>query len=299
LLWKISGNQLQKPSYLFGTFHMEGGSQVLDSIDGFENAFNSVKQYACETLTNYLTNNYNQSNKSNILERFKPWPSDSTYDNLLTRKDKQMLDSVIVKYNLSNFWKLNFRPVIVFSRIQFSVDEENRNKDSLRFKKLDQSKIIDLFLEQKAKQCGLELVGLDTFERSMILNDSISTFLTKTNYKQEVKILTNYISTHIKQDSVNQIYKSKVLNLYLKQDIDALILATKTNSSYFLGDHSEYINHSQNIMINKRNNEWMQKILYIITETPTFIAVGTAHLIGENGLIKQLRKKGYIVEPVN
>jgi len=29
------------------------------------------------------------------------------------------------------------------------------------------------------------------------------------------------------------------------------------------------------------------------------IVAGTAHLAGENGLIKQLLKMGYIVEPVN
>ena len=29
------------------------------------------------------------------------------------------------------------------------------------------------------------------------------------------------------------------------------------------------------------------------------IVVGTGHLTGENGLIRQLRKNGYTVEPVN
>ena len=299
LLWKISGNQLQKPSYLFGTIHMEGGITVLDSIEGFESAFNSVKQYACETLTgfNVLNKNINQSSKSSIAEKFKPWPSDSTYDNLLTLKEKLMLDSVIVKYDLSNFWKLNYRPFFLYNIIQVRVDIENMNKEFLTIKKSNQPKIIDQFLEQKAKQRGIELVGLETIERSRILNDSANTFLPKMNYKQEVKTLTNYISNHVRQDSLAKISKSNVLNLYLKQDIDAAIATTRTDLNFV--DYSDFIHQYQSILINKRNNEWMQKIPTLITESPAFIAVGTGHLAGDNGLIKQLLKMGYKVEPVN
>lgn len=297
LLWKISGNHLQNPSYLFGTLHMEGGIRVLDSIEGFESAFNSVKQYACETLTYFQANNYNQPNKSISNEKFKPWPSDSTYDNLLTRKEKRMLDSVIVKYNLSNYWKLNFRPIALLCCIQFSVADENRKKDTLIVTTSDETKIIDLFLEVKARKRALKLVSLETFERNRILNDSLNTFYPQTNYKQEVKILTNYILTHGMQDSVTRISKSNVLNLYLKQDMDASIAATRINLN--LDDYSEFIHQYQSIIVDKRNNEWMQKIPTLISDTPAFISVGTAHLAGENGLIKQLLKMGYIVEPVN
>lgn len=297
LLWKISGNHLQKPSYLFGTLHMEGSIPVLDSIQCFENAFNSVRQYACETLTGSYVINNNPSSKTSIAEKFKAWPSDSTYDNLLTRKEKQMLDSVIVKYDLSNFWKLNYRPFFLYNIIRVRVDLENINKDSLTFKKSGQTKIIDLFLEHKAKEQSLKLVSLETFERNRILNDSLNTFYQQTNYKQEIKNLTNYISNHVRQDSVSRISKSNLLNLYLKQDIDASIAASKINSD--IDDYSEFIHQYQSIIIDKRNNEWMQKIPTLISESPAFIAVGLNHLAGENGLIKQLLKMGYIVEPVN
>lgn len=299
LLWKISGNHLQKPSYLFGTIHIEGGTRVLDSIKGFENAFNSVKQYACETLTgfNIVNKNSNPSSKTSVADKFKPWPSDSTYENLLTQKEKQMLDSVVVKYKLSYYWKLNFRPFFLLSCIQFSVADENRKKETLTVNTSDETKIIDLFLEHKAKERALKLVGLETFERSGILNDSVNAFLPQMNYKQEVKTLTKYISNHVKEDSVAKIFKSNVLNLYLKQDIDAAIAATRINLNF--DDYSEFIHQYQNIIIEKRNNEWMQKIPALISDSPAFIAVGTGHLTGETGLIKQLRKKGYTVEPVN
>jgi uncharacterized protein YbaP (TraB family) len=47
-----------------------------------------------------------------------------------------------------------------------------------------------------------------------------------------------------------------------------------------------------------RNLKWAKKIPIILQESPSFIAVGTAHLIGDSGLIHQLRELGYKVEPV-
>ena len=35
----------------------------------------------------------------------------------------------------------------------------------------------------------------------------------------------------------------------------------------------------------------------LILENCVFIAIGAAHLPGENGVIELLRKKGYLVEP--
>lgn len=52
------------------------------------------------------------------------------------------------------------------------------------------------------------------------------------------------------------------------------------------------------LMLTKRNNNWIENIPAIITQNKTLFAVGAAHLIGEVGLIKQLRNKGYTVTPV-
>ena len=43
LLWKISGNKLEQPSYLFGTHHLVQLS-YLENIDGVEEAFMATEQ---------------------------------------------------------------------------------------------------------------------------------------------------------------------------------------------------------------------------------------------------------------
>ena len=47
-----------------------------------------------------------------------------------------------------------------------------------------------------------------------------------------------------------------------------------------------------------RNRDWMKHIPTYIKNKSTFIAVGAAHLPGEEGLIQLLRDAGYTVEPM-
>lgn len=50
-------------------------------------------------------------------------------------------------------------------------------------------------------------------------------------------------------------------------------------------------------LIVKRNNAWMAKIEQLAeTEEVEFILVGTGHLVGEDGLLSQLARKGYTIE---
>ena len=51
-------------------------------------------------------------------------------------------------------------------------------------------------------------------------------------------------------------------------------------------------------LVSDRNRDWMKHILTYIKNKSTFIAVGAAHLPGEEGLIQLLRDAGYTVEPM-
>ncbi|EEI91270.1 GumN protein [Sphingobacterium spiritivorum ATCC 33300] len=47
-----------------------------------------------------------------------------------------------------------------------------------------------------------------------------------------------------------------------------------------------------------RNRLWADRMPALMNETPTFFAIGSAHLSGEEGVINLLRQKGYTVTPV-
>ena len=51
-------------------------------------------------------------------------------------------------------------------------------------------------------------------------------------------------------------------------------------------------------LIFKRNADWLKELPAIMSETPSFIAVGALHLPGEKGVLEGLRKAGYKITPV-
>ena len=53
-----------------------------------------------------------------------------------------------------------------------------------------------------------------------------------------------------------------------------------------------------NILVDKRNNNWIEDIEALIEKDRTFIAVGMGHLGGENGILNQLKEKGYSLKQI-
>jgi uncharacterized protein YbaP (TraB family) len=52
-------------------------------------------------------------------------------------------------------------------------------------------------------------------------------------------------------------------------------------------------------LLTERNERWVKAIQELLSKQSTFFAVGAMHLVGENGLIAQLKAAGYTVEPIN
>ena len=55
---------------------------------------------------------------------------------------------------------------------------------------------------------------------------------------------------------------------------------------------------SRKCLLEVRNENWMVKMPDMMKDKSTFFAVGAAHLLGEQGMINLLRKKGYVVKPI-
>ena len=87
-LWKISGNGLAHPAYLFGTYH--GSPHILyryvDSIPEFRQALDACSQYVGEVA---------YSNDSTSLFSNAKLPADTTYHDLLNEEDYQFVDSTL------------------------------------------------------------------------------------------------------------------------------------------------------------------------------------------------------------
>jgi uncharacterized protein len=114
----------------------------------------------------------------------------------------------------------------------------------------------------------------ETFDESMKLLDSIPFELQYSIGPDNYKIDREYF---------------KLLDLYQKQNMRRLDSLTFYGRSF---------NKLTDIMLTNRNIKWVPKLEKSIGNESTFIAVGCAHLIGENGLINLLVKSGYTMRPI-
>lgn len=310
LLWKITGNNIQSASYLFGTFHGQGGMSILDSIQSFDSIFTSTDQFICEIDLRQTIKLLLEKKDSKSNSYLKPWPiEDSTYVNLLTDKQKNILDSAInANESLGIIREWNCRPVQAVSFLKYLYQKNDKNN---KFHSKDNSVndstgaiILDSYLQQQARKYNMKIEELDSMEEYQKVNNSINSHLPTMSYKSEVEFMIYYIQDYQKIDSLRKEYMNKLLTLYLQQDIALFEPQQKEVNRHnnmivsFLGNDN-FIEVQKKMLFDERNNLWMKKIPNLINDNSSFIAVGAGHLGGERGLITQLRRLDYSVVPMD
>lgn len=87
------------------------------------------------------------------------------------------------------------------------------------------------------------------------------------------------------QDMIKDVYE-----YYKKEDVGGL---NKMMEAFNTTNPDAY-----HYLLTVRNNLWVDRLREIMQKEATFIAVGSAHLSGDTGMIKLLQAKGYTVTPV-
>ena len=94
----------------------------------------------------------------------------------------------------------------------------------------------------------------------------------------------------------------KMLEEFSKEETDKLVAKYKEENINFLydimTDEKIITEETKKAILDNRNQNWVKTIPELIKNESTFIAVGSAHLAGDLGLINLLRKAGYTVKPV-
>jgi len=286
--------------------------QILDSIKGFETIFHSTEQFVCESdLSNEDWLSALKGDSSKSVSLLKPWPDkDSTYENLLTNVEKNLLDSIIRSlYPKSNYRKTNLRPKVLHEVLKYTFNETNLPIPDIKTteKNGKLNYILDYYLFKKAKDSGMNVVTLDSRKRIKELSDSVLRMIPPISFKTEIDLLMSYVRNHTKIDSLKSEAYNKVLSVYLHQNLDSIqiMFGINTYETNLPGNAVNeptgtvsYLRAHQIITYDERNKYWMKSIPDLIEKKSCFIAVGAGHLVGETGLINQLRKLGFTVEPV-
>ncbi len=269
LLWKISGNGLTQPSYIFGTHHLYPLS-FLDSIPGVKQAFASCEQMAGELLLHDMAALTMEMQKAGMI------PKDTTYQMLLSADDCRLVDEQLTAFfgtGLQTFGM--FKP----SMISLTYTAVFYQKT---FPQTNHAEAMDLWFQNQASARKIPVIGLETVQ------DQIDAIFDVVSLKRQasdlVCMLKNTESMYADAHKLNRLYRSADL-----AGMSGMLRAA--GPCPWSAEQETAIN-------NARNERWLKKLPAIMADKSCFVAVGCMHLAGEAGLLAGLEQAGYTVEAV-
>lgn len=266
LLWKISGNGLQKSSYIFGTHYLIPMA-YLDSVQNLYKAFNNCNTVVCELVANNIDANA-QLSKTAFIQGNK------TLKDFIPEKKYIQVDSVLkseLKIGLKELSKM--QPDLVLKMYEIEL-----------FKKIigiyDDAQT-DAYFQLVANEKGMKVIGLETIEQQ--ITPSSDNQMLQKQCDQLTKTLLNKDSLSRELLKISMLYKKgKIEDFALLSGMDGVSDSAPTTVS----------------TIETQNGVWVEKLSVLMKEKPCFIAVGVGHLGGDGGLIEGLRRKRYRVKAV-
>ncbi len=259
LLWKVSGKDITKPSYLFGTIHMLPQDKYFFT-EKMEEALKNSEVLALEADIDIPLAEQMKMATQMMMPDGKKWSDYMTAEEYATLKSA-FVDSLGIKDKKVDKYA-NIRPIYISGLILTEL--------------LGKVKMYEQELTEMAKKEKKEIVGLETIQEQMEIVSSIPVEDQMDDLKASTaSMLRDY---------------NEMLEAYVTQNLTEL---EKVSTD------SEGFDKMEAKLLTERNDRWVKAIQEVLAKQSTFFAVGAMHLVGENGLIEQLKAAGYTVEAVN
>jgi uncharacterized protein YbaP (TraB family) len=266
LLWKISGNGLEKPSYLFGTIHLLCADDAVLS-ENMKKAIAGADEVYFEVDMDNLLDMFGAFTKMKMkgdtsLHDLLEEAEYSRVKNYFEEKGSQIPFSMLEK----------FKPILAASMLQ---------SGSLP---CDNTAVMEQVIMQQAKENDKKIKGLETMAFQAGILDSIP-------YKVQAKQLLEYVDAAGKAKEGEDTELSEMWKAYNDQDLK------KLEDLMIKGDIG--INNYTDLLLYRRNSNWVSQLKNLLPGKSLVIAVGAGHLPGDKGVINLLRKAGYTLTPVD
>ncbi len=271
LLWKISGKGLEKPSYIFGTYHL-APLGIKDSIAALPQAVNETTQvYGEVVMSEMMSPAFVQSMQQQMM-----MPQDSTLQSLFTPEQYEEVSKVIKENMMVDIAMLErLKPVAINMQLAVIL----YMKHTPGFNPQEQ---LDAYFQRQAQQQGKKVGGLETVQ------SQVDILFNSQTLKRQAELL--YCMAHDIDRTVGQV--KRVIAAYQKQDLNIVLQLLAERR----GDACDPLPGEMEALIDNRNKAWAEKMPAIMSEAPTLFVVGAGHLPGDNGLLNLLQQQGYTLE---
>jgi uncharacterized protein YbaP (TraB family) len=267
LLWEISIDGVEKPSYLFGTIHMIGQEDYFlpqGTLTGIENTEKMVFEIDMASMTD-------MSNLMGIMGKIF-MKDNKTLKDLLSEEDYASVKDHFSDLGLPMMMLDRIKPMFL-SAFTFG----DMNPGSMQTGEI---KSYEMELFSIAQSRNMTSGGLETIDFQISVFDSIPC-------EDQAQLLMETIKS---SNTENDEFKEMV-NLYKAQDINAM-------GSMFSEEESGYADY-EDVLLIKRNKAWIPQMIETAKEQPTFFAVGAGHLGGKFGVINLLTQEGVKMKPLS
>lgn len=279
LLYRISGKDLKKPSYIVGTLHLANPSFV-DKIPGARHALDETSQVYGELDMSVMAN----PDSMRLMQQRMMLPEGKTLKTVLSAEQYKRLDEALTSLmgvGLSN-------PVVEQQMGKLSPASINTQLTLLMYMKnhmgeFDPTNTIDMYFQTQARNNNEKVGGLETLamQTEVLLGTPLD--------RQTVQL--DCLLKHL--DHYSQMTE-RLAKAYFAQDINALHEVMNETFDTACDATPEEIAQ----LIDNRNRNWVKEMPSIMSSAPTLFVVGAGHLPGDNGVLSLLKKQGYKVEAV-
>lgn len=259
LLWKVSGNDLTEPSYLFGTIHIIcEDSFMMD--ERIEQAFASSDSLMMEI--DFASPGTMQRLQQLMINPEGPYLDEHLDEEQLATLDAYFRDNIGAGLGQVGVLKpMALNSMVMVAGLPCSDTES-----------------YEVHFSEQADEHEKPVVALESVEYQMGLFDDIPT-------SEQVEWLWEIVN---ERDAAEE-QMTDMVAAYADEDLDRLL--------DIIREDPQFAGHVE-LFLDKRNQNWVAPIREQMHSTSTFVAVGAGHLPGEKGLVTLLRNAGYDVEPV-
>ena len=279
LLYSISGKDLKKPSYVFGTFHI-ANTPFVEKVAGIHTALDNTDQVYGELKWDDMTN----PDSLRAMQAHMMLPEGKTLQTVLNTDQYKKLNTLLKQYmgvDLNN-------PVVGAQMGRLSPAALVTQLQVLQYMKahmgeFDPTNTIDQYFQVQAKNNNEPVGGLETMEFQMgvmfgatleLQVDQLDCFLNHTDYYASLT--------------------ERMAKAYYAQDVKTLLDIMNETFDAACNPTPDEMDR----LVYRRNADWAKRMPAIMSEKPTLFVVGAGHLPGERGIIELLKAEGYTVEAV-
>lgn len=261
LTWKISGKDLQQPSYLLGTIH------IICKDDYF---WTPAMQHALDHADKIcMEMDLDDPSLQMKISMGLMLPAGKSLKDFFSEEDYEKVSQYIQeKLNMPMMIMEKMKPIALLTLMA-----------SKNTGKCDETESYEMNIMKKALEANKELIGLESADDQLKVlenmnTDSVTKYVIKTiddNGEEAAELLQQLTAAYKAQD-LPTLYQLIIRSQEYSTDLDGLLY--------------------------ERNAKWIQAMEETMMAQPTLFAVGAGHLWGEKGVIDLLRSEGYTVDPL-